>query len=160
QDVARSLRPRLRRRQPRSASHAARVGRGAGRVDPRDRRAAGSQLHGARSPGRCRVRVAGRLELRAAPSGGEAGGQFQPRGTAPIVTWNDRLMASVTDIPNLTIPTDAVVSAPSAAEDDPLWYKDAVVYQAHVKSFFDSNNDGVGDFQGLTQKLDYVQALG
>ncbi|MFN7918196.1 MAG: maltose alpha-D-glucosyltransferase [Vicinamibacterales bacterium] len=44
--------------------------------------------------------------------------------------------------------------------DDPLWYKDAVIYQAHVKSFFDSNNDGVGDFPGLTQKLDYLQALG
>jgi maltose alpha-D-glucosyltransferase/alpha-amylase len=46
------------------------------------------------------------------------------------------------------------------APDDPLWYKDAVIYQAHVKSFFDSNNDGVGDFPGLTQKLDYLQGLG
>ena len=43
---------------------------------------------------------------------------------------------------------------------DPLWYKDAVIYQLHVKSFFDSNNDGVGDFQGLLQKLDYIQSLG
>jgi maltose alpha-D-glucosyltransferase/alpha-amylase len=34
---------------------------------------------------------------------------------------------------------------------DPLWYKDAVIYQLHVKSFFDSNNDGVGDFPGLLQ---------
>ena len=33
---------------------------------------------------------------------------------------------------------------------DPLWYKDAVIYQLHVKSFFDSNNDGIGDFRGLT----------
>ena len=65
-----------------------------------------------------------------------------------------------TETPNLTVPVDAVVAAPSAAEDDPLWYKDAVIYQAHVKSFFDSNNDGVGDFQGLTQKLDYLQSLG
>jgi maltose alpha-D-glucosyltransferase / alpha-amylase len=48
----------------------------------------------------------------------------------------------------------------SAAPDDPVWYKDAIIYQAHVKSFFDSNNDGIGDFQGLTQKLDYLQALG
>ena len=39
---------------------------------------------------------------------------------------------------------------------DPLWYKDAVIYQLHVKSFFDSNNDGVGDF-GLLQKLDYIR---
>jgi len=36
---------------------------------------------------------------------------------------------------------------------DPLWYKDAVIYQLHVKSFFDSNNDGVGDFPGVLQKL-------
>jgi maltose alpha-D-glucosyltransferase/alpha-amylase len=44
--------------------------------------------------------------------------------------------------------------------DDPLWFKDAVIYQLHVKSFFDSTDDGVGDFQGLTRKLDYVQDLG
>ncbi|WP_119459240.1 maltose alpha-D-glucosyltransferase [Rhodospirillaceae bacterium SYSU D60014] len=44
--------------------------------------------------------------------------------------------------------------------DDPLWYKDAIIYQTHVKSFFDSNNDGVGDFAGLTAKLDYVRDLG
>jgi maltose alpha-D-glucosyltransferase / alpha-amylase len=44
--------------------------------------------------------------------------------------------------------------------NDPLWYKDAVIYEAHVKSFFDSNNDGIGDFKGLTQKLDYLQGLG
>jgi maltose alpha-D-glucosyltransferase/alpha-amylase len=43
---------------------------------------------------------------------------------------------------------------------DPLWYKDAVIYETHVKAFFDSNNDGVGDFRGLTQKLDYLQQLG
>jgi maltose alpha-D-glucosyltransferase / alpha-amylase len=44
--------------------------------------------------------------------------------------------------------------------DDPLWYKDAVIYQAHVRAFFDSNGDGMGDFRGLTQKLDYLQDLG
>jgi maltose alpha-D-glucosyltransferase/alpha-amylase len=44
--------------------------------------------------------------------------------------------------------------------NDPLWYKDAVIYEAHVKSFFDSDNDGLGDFKGLTQKLDYLQGLG
>jgi maltose alpha-D-glucosyltransferase/alpha-amylase len=43
---------------------------------------------------------------------------------------------------------------------DPLWYKDAVIYQAHVRSFFDSTNDGVGDFPGLTQKLEYLESLG
>jgi maltose alpha-D-glucosyltransferase/alpha-amylase len=45
-------------------------------------------------------------------------------------------------------------------QDDPLWYKDAVIYQVHVKSFFDSDNDGIGDFKGLIEKLDYIQDLG
>jgi maltose alpha-D-glucosyltransferase/alpha-amylase len=44
--------------------------------------------------------------------------------------------------------------------DDPLWYKDAVIYQVHVKSFFDGNNDGIGDFAGLLFKLDYIASLG
>jgi maltose alpha-D-glucosyltransferase/alpha-amylase len=43
---------------------------------------------------------------------------------------------------------------------DPLWYKDAIIYQLHIKSFCDSNNDGVGDFPGLMSKLDYIAALG
>ena len=45
-------------------------------------------------------------------------------------------------------------------DNDPLWHKDAVIYQVHVKAFFDSNNDGVGDFPGLTEKLDYIKDLG
>ncbi|MFT0167816.1 maltose alpha-D-glucosyltransferase [Paraburkholderia mimosarum] len=49
---------------------------------------------------------------------------------------------------------------PSLLGDDPLWYKDAVIYQVHVKSFFDANNDGVGDFPGLLAKLDYIAGLG
>ena len=44
--------------------------------------------------------------------------------------------------------------------EDPLWYKDAVIYQVHVKSYFDSNNDGIGDFPGLIAKLDYIAELG
>ena len=44
--------------------------------------------------------------------------------------------------------------------NDPLWYKDAVIYQLHVKSFFDSDNDGIGDFPGLVAKLDYIAELG
>ncbi|MBN8928501.1 MAG: maltose alpha-D-glucosyltransferase [Rhodospirillales bacterium] len=51
-------------------------------------------------------------------------------------------------------PDEAKVSA------DPLWYKDAIIYQIHVKSFFDANNDGIGDFPGLISKLDYIQELG
>ena len=47
-----------------------------------------------------------------------------------------------------------------AIDDDPLWFKDAVIYQVHVKSFFDANDDGIGDFKGLAQKLDYIKNLG
>jgi maltose alpha-D-glucosyltransferase/alpha-amylase len=43
---------------------------------------------------------------------------------------------------------------------DQLWYKDAIIYQLHVKAFADSNNDGIGDFAGLTEKLGYLQDLG
>jgi maltose alpha-D-glucosyltransferase/alpha-amylase len=51
-------------------------------------------------------------------------------------------------------------TAPPSWQDDPLWYKDAIIYQLHVKAFFDLNNDGIGDFRGLTRKLDYVKSLG
>jgi maltose alpha-D-glucosyltransferase/alpha-amylase len=60
------------------------------------------------------------------------------------------------DTRNLTGP--AAIS--TAIDDDPLWYMDAVVYQLHVKAFFDSNEDGIGDFKGLTEKLDYIRDLG
>jgi maltose alpha-D-glucosyltransferase/alpha-amylase len=43
---------------------------------------------------------------------------------------------------------------------DPLWFKDAVIYEVHVRAFFDANDDGVGDFLGLTRKLEYIQDLG
>ena len=43
---------------------------------------------------------------------------------------------------------------------DPLWYKDAIIYELHVRAFADSNNDGIGDFPGLLSKLDYLQELG
>jgi maltose alpha-D-glucosyltransferase/alpha-amylase len=44
--------------------------------------------------------------------------------------------------------------------DDPLWFKDAVFYEVYVRGFYDSNGDGVGDFRGLTEKLDYLEWLG
>ena len=53
-----------------------------------------------------------------------------------------------------------MISQPPSLGEDPLWYKDAVIYQLHIKSFFDADNDGVGDFKGLLQKLDYVAELG
>src|SRR5438067_762899 len=63
-------------------------------------------------------------------------------------------------------PDDAPTVLQSTAEmarpesGDPLWYKDAIIYQLHIKAFFDANNDGIGDFEGLTHKLDYLQDLG
>ena len=45
-------------------------------------------------------------------------------------------------------------------ENDPLWYKDAIIYELHVRAFHDSNGDGIGDFRGLVEKLDYLQDLG
>lgn len=48
----------------------------------------------------------------------------------------------------------------SGSAQDPLWFKDAIIYELHVRAFYDSNGDGIGDFRGLTQKLDYLQDLG
>lgn len=45
-------------------------------------------------------------------------------------------------------------------EDQENWYKDAIIYELHIKAFFDSNGDGIGDFEGLLQKLDYLEDLG
>ena len=47
-----------------------------------------------------------------------------------------------------------------AGTSDALWYKDAIVYELHVKAFHDSNDDGIGDFLGLAEKLDYIRDLG
>ena len=47
-----------------------------------------------------------------------------------------------------------------ASTTDPLWYKDAIIYELHVRAFADSNNDGIGDFPGLLSRLDYLQDLG
>jgi maltose alpha-D-glucosyltransferase/alpha-amylase len=52
------------------------------------------------------------------------------------------------------------ISSTDFSNDDPLWFKDAVIYQVNVKSFFDSNDDGIGDLAGLTTKLEYIRDLG
>ena len=52
--------------------------------------------------------------------------------------------------------TDKCLNSPG----NPLWYKDAIIYQLHVRSFYDSNGDGIGDFRGLIHKLDYIKSLG
>ncbi|WP_449183155.1 maltose alpha-D-glucosyltransferase [Trinickia sp. YCB016] len=57
-------------------------------------------------------------------------------------------------------PRAARRAKPALLSDDALWYKDAIIYQVHIKSFFDANNDGIGDFPGLLAKLDYIAELG
>src|SRR5512145_231542 len=52
------------------------------------------------------------------------------------------------------------LTAESQSSEQALWYKDALIYELHVKSFYDSNGDGIGDFPGLTSKLGYLQELG
>jgi maltose alpha-D-glucosyltransferase / alpha-amylase len=52
------------------------------------------------------------------------------------------------------------IAYPGLTHADPLWYKDAIIYELHVRAFYDSNGDGIGDFPGLTQKLNYLQELG
>ncbi|MFL6543137.1 MAG: maltose alpha-D-glucosyltransferase [Chthoniobacterales bacterium] len=52
------------------------------------------------------------------------------------------------------------MSVKARDERDPLWYKDAIIYELHVKTFHDSDADGIGDFRGLMEKLDYLQELG
>src|SRR5713101_3727362 len=85
-------------------------------------------------------------------------------------------MASQTDAGPMTVGETAAesqVEAPRSASErprrrgrmitrlnEPLWYKDAIIYEVHVRAFLDSNADGIGDFRGLAQKLDYLQDLG
>ena len=59
----------------------------------------------------------------------------------------------------MTQATAALLPDPTT-EASPLWYKDAIIYELHVKGFFDSNGDGIGDFPGLLAKLGYLQELG
>jgi maltose alpha-D-glucosyltransferase/alpha-amylase len=54
----------------------------------------------------------------------------------------------------------ATAPAPRWFESEPLWFKTSVFYEIHIRAFFDSSDDGSGDFRGLTQKLDYLQWLG
>ena len=54
----------------------------------------------------------------------------------------------------------ATSSVDASWQNDPLWYQDAIIYELHVKAFCDSGGDGIGDFKGLTEKLDYLQDLG
>src|SRR6188768_3611746 len=69
-------------------------------------------------------------------------------------------MSPPDEAPSALLSAAAPLVRPEAAARDPQWYKDAIIYQLHVKAFFDANNAGVGDFEGLSRKLDYLQDLG
>src|SRR4051794_37247819 len=76
----------------------------------------------------------------------------RPRFAVPLSRLGDAM--------NLLSSIDATELPVTSLDSDELWYKDAIIYQLHVKAFADSNNDGIGDFAGLTEKLDYLQELG
>ncbi len=61
-------------------------------------------------------------------------------------------------MPDVTART--VLPEARVQSDAPDWYKDAIIYELHIKAFFDANNDGIGDFPGLLSKLDYIADLG
>lgn len=69
-------------------------------------------------------------------------------GTVALMVQSDRKSAS------------RAKHGESSLEADPLWYKDAIIYELHVRAFYDGNGDGIGDFPGLIEKLDYLQYLG
>src|SRR5437762_9782294 len=54
----------------------------------------------------------------------------------------------------------AKISESVPLDDNPQWYKDAVIYEIHVRAYCDGNGDGIGDFAGLTEKLEFLQDLG
>ena len=57
-------------------------------------------------------------------------------------------------------PVEAAALQGAVQQGDPQWYKDAVIYELHIKAYADANGDGIGDFEGLTRHLDHVQSLG
>jgi maltose alpha-D-glucosyltransferase / alpha-amylase len=73
---------------------------------------------------------------------------------------NSREIPSTASLEFSTVESRPPVAAPSPAPGSTHWYKDAVIYQVHVRGFFDSDDDGIGDFEGLTRRLDYIQSLG
>ncbi len=81
---------------------------------------------------------------------------MNPRSSALVARPKPARRTAPAKPPQLASPAPAT----DADAVDPLWYKDAVVYQLHVKSYMDANGDGIGDFAGLLTKLDYIASLG
>ncbi len=70
------------------------------------------------------------------------------------------MLEGTTDGPERAAPATARHARADDLFDDPLWYKDAVIYEVRARSFYDSNGDGIGDLGGLAAKLDYIKDLG
>ena len=68
--------------------------------------------------------------------------------------WESPAKAPLLDTPT---PSEPMSKQTISLTPDPHWYKDAVIYEVHIKSFCDGNGDGIGDFKGLISKLDYLE---
>src|SRR5205823_2878798 len=101
-----------------------------------------------------RVRVEGRWQLRAATAGRRARvGGAMTTGELIIPRWALGDLRRHLAAPERTEPTRWF-------ESDPNWFQRAVFYEIHIRGFADGNDDGIGDFLGLTDRLDYLQWLG
>ena len=73
----------------------------------------------------------------------------------PLAATNERLTSAPP-----TLPDPSTKPNRGALSWNPHWYKSGVIYEVHVRAFYDSDGNGMGDFQGLTAKLDYLKDLG
>src|SRR6202012_1092046 len=113
------------------------------------RRAARRSVPGARSVGRGALSLARRAQLRAAQPAGD-GGAYLPRPAPRRQRTRVRILHR----------RRRKVEGAEALAPNPQWYKEAIIYEIHVRAFADSNDDGIGDFNGLVAQLDYLKDLG
>ena len=139
-------------RQPRPPRRAVRLG---GARSGGARRGSRSALRHARSPHGSPLPVGRAPQFRHARPGRPGGAPVLPGAAGGPGTTGMVGMTS-TELRTVSEPDDTVMLAPSSTG----WYKDAVIYEVHVRAFHDGNGDGVGDFRGLIDKLDYLQELG
>ncbi len=140
------------RRQPRPRPRAVGVG---GSRSRRARAGPRTAVCHARSPHGSPVPVGGDRQLRPSRPDGTGGAPVHGRaGRGSVVGGRTRMTA--TDLHIVGEPPEGLIVAPTSTG----WYKDAVIYEVHVRAFHDGNGDGVGDFRGLIDKLDYLAELG